>query len=200
MHETGASLFIYGKRGSGKSVLGTLILRDAIDTLKESVLYVPFQCINMEASTSNFVEHREKIEATYCDPEFLMIDEIEGCHQITPKTRDYFSNILTLRNTYHKPTIVTSRIGLNKVREELGYAVFNAITQKDNYLAPICIKMESSEIFFSKDEIYDIEVLRKNIVFKMEEQRRGGSSTGNKDTVNGKELRDIILETLKEER
>ena len=54
------SMIIFGGRGSGKTVLGTLMLRDIISTKQESVKFVDYSTLATEVTTIYLNEERER--------------------------------------------------------------------------------------------------------------------------------------------
>lgn len=200
--KTGKSLFLIGKRTSGKTVLATLILRTAIDRLLQSVYYVPFSTFAMEANTANLDEEREVFEDKYIDPQFLCIDEIEEMDS-NPKIRNYFGTILIQRQKEHKPTIITSKISLQKIREIYGNLVFSALTNSEFFFNPIAIETEDVDaedtVWIKAGRRYSITMIIDELQ-KLKEIKTKNKKTKkeiNPDYVFSDELERIIVQSDK---
>lgn len=145
----GSSLVILGKSGSGKSVLGTLILRDVIFAVKESVLYVTYNQFAMEADTSFFREHKEGIEDKYLSPEWLMIDEVEPYYAndaSIQRVQKYLHYILMQRSSMKLPTIITSNVTIGYALEKvIGPMAYKDIMNLNVYWPFIEIKGSRSQ-------------------------------------------------------
>jgi len=191
-HKQGTSLIIIGKRTSGKSVLGVLILKTAILKMKENVLYVSFSQMAQEMFTGYFDEHTQNLYNKYVIPEFLMIDEIQYGFEIKQKTQLFLSNILNERLKNNKPTIITSKINMNSLERMLGSSVFNIITNQEYYINPINIltniekKNDFLTILNTDENLYfDITKLITNIT-------NVKISNKKKKTISKKELLDVL--------
>ena len=201
--KTGTSLLILGKRGSGKSVLGTLILRDSINKIMEPVLYISFGQFVLESNTVAFEQQRIDIEEKYVAPEILMIDEIERGYKLSDRAKNYFFLILSKRSEYNKPTILTSSIIVeNELEFEIGLPAFRVITDKEKYFNPIKIISPENEddlsVIFSSTSIFSPSKIRVFLKEKVEEKEgdilRSGDSKKNKESVKitSQELLSII--------
>lgn len=128
-----SSLLFIGGKNSGKTVLATLILRDAINKLLADVLFVPYSKLVIDANAASFKEHFAEIEEKYIDPDFLCIDDIDGSKNLKDKTRECIDYILTERRFAKNPTIITSRINIEDLRKVLGDSVYSLISDRDIY-------------------------------------------------------------------
>ena len=128
-----ASILLIGSKDSGKSVLGSLILREAMKRLRENVLYVPFGSLAVELSTASFDSHRIVLDETYCTPKILMIDEICDGYFISNKARDNLNYILTKRANYGIPTIITSKISYESIYHVVGIPAYRLIGKPEVY-------------------------------------------------------------------
>ncbi len=130
--ELGKSLVIIGGQRSGKTVLATLILREAINNLIGSVYFVPFIQLVVESNVY-FKEDIEKYTAQFIDPDMLCIDDIDSIRDTSPKFKEYFDYILTSRRLSRKPTIITSRMPVSKMRSMVGNGVFTLLNDRSIY-------------------------------------------------------------------
>jgi len=180
--KTGTSLLILGKRGSGKSVLGSLILRDSINKIMQPVLYVSFGQFVLESNTVAFEQQRIDIEEKYVAPEILMIDEIEVGYKLSDRAKNYFFLILSKRSEYNKPTILTSSImNENELEFEIGVPAFRVITDKEKYYNPIKILSIENEndlpILFSSQSKFNAKTLGVLLKEKIKEKERDKESS-----------------------
>ena len=123
----GESLFYLGGKNSGKTVLATLVMREAINQLAKSVLFVPFSQLLVEANVylpEDISEYTEK----YISPEMLCIDDIDNAREPNKKFIEYLDYILTTRRFCKSPTIVTSRISLTTLGKTLGNSIFELLS------------------------------------------------------------------------
>jgi len=168
--DNGDSLIIVGDRGSGKSVLGTLILRDAIERKEKSVLYITFTQLLIDSRASGFKSYAEDLEQGYVEPDFLMIDEMEEGHEYFPKDREYITQILGLRARDLKPTIITSSTSMSSLGKFLGTSFLKIVTNKNIYKKEIFIKTKRRD----RNEIYNLEGLydTDKIISLLEENKK----------------------------
>jgi DNA replication protein DnaC len=146
----GNSILIVGERTSGKTVLATLILREAIKYFNERVLFVSFPQFVVEANTANLGPERERLESKYIRPYFLCIDEITSIDR-NPKVRTYFSHILVERHGLKKPTILTSKINIEQIRKSFGNVIYDILTNQYNF-GKIFIKTSDKDFV----DLYDL--------------------------------------------
>jgi DNA replication protein DnaC len=137
--ENGLSLIIRGQSGSGKTVLGVLVLKTVVEELMVAVKYVSFSQLSLEASTVHLEEEREYFEKNYREPAWLMIDEVDDSNlksKYKDKIREYIGYILWQRYSDRKPTIITTTILKNeekRMSEAIGPRGFAVIGRKDAY-------------------------------------------------------------------
>lgn len=193
---TGKSLFIFGKRSSGKTVLATLILRRAIEVLFESVHYVSFSRFAMEANTANLDDERELFFSRYVDPQFLCIDEVDEIDS-NPKIRNYFGAVLTDRQSQKKPTIITSKLPLSKIKEIYGGLVYSAITNQEYFLPPVIIETDEGiyedTVYIQKNRTYTVSTLIKALQEHKDSKERKKDKKKFADIILADELKNIIL-------
>jgi len=200
--KSGRSLLIIGKRSSGKSVLATLILRTAIESLIGSVFYVPFARFAMEANTASLNTEREIFEEKYIEPLFLCIDEVDDMDS-TSKIKNYFGNILIQRQDERKPTIITSKISLLKIKEIYGSLVYSSITNEQFFLNPITIKTEeldnSETVWIDSGRRYSIDTIIRALqeIKNINEKKRKTDGRINVDLIFSDKLQEIILSSDK---
>lgn len=151
-----ASILLMGTKGSGKSVLGSLILREAMKRLNEKVLYVSFGNLVVECSTPSWVNHREDLEETYCSPKMLMIDEVCDGHFINIKAQSYINHILTKRANWRHPTIITSKVSYDSLFHILGFPSHSLIGKLEiyNHISIINTEITSPEKLLSAETSY----------------------------------------------
>ena len=128
-----ASMLLIGTKGSGKSVLGSLILREAMKRLREKVFYVPFGTLSVELAMGSWDKHIEFFEKTYCSPKVLMIDEICEGYYIGNRARDNLNYILTRRANSGYPTIITSKTSYESLYHVTGIPAYMLIGKKEVY-------------------------------------------------------------------
>jgi DNA replication protein DnaC len=136
-----ASLLITGTKGSGKSVLGSLILRESINKLREKVLYVQFTKLLSElhiATCKSSFEYNDQVshimEKYYGDPKILMIDEIDSGHYVSKPVQEHINTILTMRADWHKPTIITSRLPYESLSSVIGLPAYRIVGKQEYYV------------------------------------------------------------------
>lgn len=160
----GRSLLLIGGTGSGKSVLGTLILRDVISKLRESVFYIDFSQFAIEAQMVHLDEQRMQFENKYLSPQWLMIDEIDEDHcdgKFADKVRELFSLILWRRFHEGKSTIITTSIRREgKLQQVVGKRAFKIFENSEAFFPKIQIATIQSEYrededFFDRDKVYN---------------------------------------------
>jgi len=139
VYTQGRSLLIIGRRSSGKTVLATLILRQSIAEIYESVYFTPFTQLAIEANTANLSEEREEFEEKYISPSFLLIDEMDDM-DVTIKMKNYIGHVLIERQKLKRPTIVTSKISLKRIKTLYGNLVYSALTDNNYFLPEIVIE------------------------------------------------------------
>jgi len=180
----GKNLLFLGPKTSGKTVLATLILREIISRELCEVRYIRF--INLVSSQFNNLykiepEDLKNLYEYYTEPSVLCIDEVEEIH-----VRDYVQNciheILIDRLNQKKPTIITSRISLEKIKKTCGNGFYDIIN--DNQIFDIC--SIGAESFFltddsiDSDELYLLEDAIKGLVFLLKKEKDNKSRYNNK--------------------
>jgi|ERR1035437_1033701 DNA replication protein DnaC len=175
---TGDSLLILGGSGTGKSTLGALSMKEAIDANASVVYYSDFSDLSLRLQGLWSDADLAAVRSEHTDPAFLMIDEVnEDC--FPDKKADIIrQNLATIiKNRYNEklPTIITSSImtkeGLEKA---LGSASYNTLTKGDAYqiISILGARDEDKEIQidFPKCNI-KLKVLKKEIERFMEQQK-----------------------------
>jgi len=148
----GTSLIMMGRKGSGKSVLGTLILRKVIAELSISVKYVRFLDLITNLNTAYLEDSRAALTEEYTKPYYLMIDEMEVKDDFYKRGKDYLSHIITQRSIKRRPTIITTNImSMKTIQDGFGESLYRIIDDKEVYMEPIKILTYGSSI---EDEIY----------------------------------------------
>lgn len=128
----GKSILFIGVQSSGKTVLATLILREYIHRVRNPVLFVRFSFLCSEASASFDNETLDLLRRKYIEPSVLCIDEIEEA-ETTGWIKRFLADVLDQRRDQQKPTILTSKIYSDKIRESCGVSVYNLITNDNAY-------------------------------------------------------------------
>ncbi|MDO8610942.1 MAG: hypothetical protein Q7R95_10460 [bacterium] len=109
--KTGKSILFYGKKNSGKTVLATLILREAMQKLNKTALYVRFDKFLVDCTFKGGFydkEHIDYVDEIYIEPDFLCIDEVCHKEQTSQKFKDITRYIIYSRREALKPTIITT--------------------------------------------------------------------------------------------
>lgn len=158
--ELGRSLCFIGGKDSGKTVLATLILREAINKFIGSVLFVPFSQFCIEGSVWDNDDVNDFI-SKYTTPDILCIDDVDEQENVYGKFKTYFSHILNERKSNQDPTIITSKISLDKMGEVCGKSVVNIITDNNTY--------KILSIMSSEGQISDIDYQCSGFNFRLED-------------------------------
>jgi len=171
----GKNLLFLGPKTSGKTVLATLILREIISKELCEVRYTRF--VNLVSSQFNNLykitpDELKNLYDYYTEPDVLCIDEIEEIY-----VRDYVQNciheILIDRLNQKKPTIITSRISLGKIKKTCGNGFYDIIN--DNQIFDICsIGAESyflTDDSIDADELYLLEDAIKGLVYLLKKEK-----------------------------
>ena len=130
--EDGKSLLFIGGQDTGKTVLATLILRDAINLLSKEVLFVSFSEFVLEANTANFREHIDSMAEKYIEPKFLCLDNMNN-KTLKTKIQECLEYILTERRYAKNPTIITSKISMSELFNVVGESVFSLLNDPKIY-------------------------------------------------------------------
>jgi DNA replication protein DnaC len=185
--EKGISLFFVGKRGSGKTVLATLLLREAINQLKESVYYCSFIELMIEANTANLEHEREEFESKYLRPSFLLIDEM-GEIETNHKMNNYLNLILIKRQQEKKPTFITSKLTLEEIKSRFGTSVYLAISNNNCFLPEIIIKTDPKDFIenIGKKDKFLVSELKKQIeeAYKIKQKEQKKNNIINPEILN----------------
>jgi len=139
----GVSLLIKGRGGTGKSVLGTLILREVINQISESVYYIPYNQFAIESSMVYLNDERKPFIERFVSPEWLMIDEITQVHngKNFGKIKEFLELILNWRYLEKKPTIITTSLMRDvDLKNAVGEQVLEIFKKKDVWLPTIFIE------------------------------------------------------------
>lgn len=192
--EKGESLFIVGPKTSGKTVLATTILKQCIVELQEQVYYTRFSSFLNHATSSYLQKEVENLIGTYVDPKVLLIDELDEFYA-DQKAKSHILNILERRLDERKPTIITSKIGIDEIFSCAGAQISSTI---DDYYKEIVICAENQEqkdvkINIDKTSFYNVDT----IIHKLEEykQEKKDWEDGYNDSlcfIKGTKLTDMI--------
>lgn len=188
--ENGKSILFVGKGSSGKTVLATLILREAIEKLIVSALYVPFSRLVIDFHTMYKREEISDSSEIYITPQFLCIDEVDSDRNMGDRFKNIFDNILMTRRYEKKPTIITSKVGISEIGKMCGDTIKRLIDESGIYEI-INIYSEDDETIkiFDSNVDFDAEILIKNI--------RSISSRFPNGAISGTVLRDVIEKSVK---
>lgn len=134
-----ASLLLIGTKGSGKSVLGSLILRKAMSDLMKETLYVSFASFisDLHAATMmgpRYEKRYNEMIDRYYNPDILMIDEIDAGHYVTKQIQQHIDTILSRRADWDKPTIITSRLPYLSLAAVIGIPASRIVGKPENYI------------------------------------------------------------------
>lgn len=188
-HNRGRSLFYTGRGSSGKTVLATLILREAIEKMMVSVLHVPFSRLVVDFHTMYKREEISDSIESYLDPHFLCIDEVDVDRNMADKFKNIFDHILTSRRYEKKPTIITSKVGIDKIGDVCGDAIRRLIEDSGVYeIINIYSEGEDPMRIFDSNIEFDIDLLVKELSL---------SGRNVDKTITGKALRQIIENCVK---
>lgn len=190
--QSGSSLLFVGGQRSGKTVLATLILREGINKLIGSVYFVPFIQLVVEANVY-LKSDIEEYTAQYIDPDVLCVDDIDSSRKTSDKFKEYFDYILTSRRLARKPTIITSRLPVSKIRSMIGDGVYTLLNDKSIYKH---INILSREMDYE-----DVDILSMNFSFdsvKLIERIRDNSKkkASKKPMMSSQEIHDILKECI----
>ena len=190
-YKNGVSLLFIGGQRSGKTVLATLILREAINKLVGSVYFVPFIQLIVESNVY-FKADIEEYTAQYIDPDILCIDDIDSLRETSNKFKEYFDYILTSRRLARKPTIITSRIPVSKMRSMIGDGVYALLNDRSLYSH---INIISRDLDFEDVDILsmDFDFELNGLVEKLKEHYRKSS---NKSVISSVDIHDILKECI----
>jgi len=166
--KNGRSLILIGKSSTGKTVLGTLILKQAIIVLLEQVLYVNFS--DLFYKTSKIIPIDDDIIENCIETPILLIDEIDA-EDTNQASKDVFKGnigrILTTRRLQKKTTVLTSRISIDEIRNVCGNTAYKIICDKNYFDNPIEIAEKENEAktnILDSDKIFHGENIAKQIL------------------------------------
>jgi DNA replication protein DnaC len=214
----GHGLVIKGLSGSGKTVLGTLILRDVIYNLRERVLYENYSKLAMEMLTIHLQEQHDNFLEKYSTPEYLLIDEIESGFTVdksgniktknSTKIHDCFAELLMSRYLDKKPTIVTTSIFDDDLLEKtIGDVAYKILKRKDTYfeISILGSKTNNKNInILMIDKEFEINLLideltkLKSEIKDNDTKYKFNTNTGSY-LINSNMLSDIICDVLKKQ-
>lgn len=190
--ETGKSLLFVGGKNSGKTVLATLILREAINGLVGDVLFVPFSQLVVESNVylpQDVGDFTEK----YIEPTILCIDDIDGDREGASKFRDYLDHILTSRRLAQSPTIVTSKIDLTGILRVCGKSVFSLLGDSSIYKKVNIVSNDSQDL--------EVDYLCTGLSFSISdlerELKKYRSNNPNNDVVDSSVVSDLLRKSIK---
>lgn len=187
------SIIFIGQKGSGKTVLATLILRYCINKYLYNVLYVRFPTIISELSTSYHKEDVIECLDKYSSPDILCIDEVEDIED-NQYTKRYLQNIIITRHDNNKPTIITSKLKIGKFSKYFGKSGARHIEDPSLYKR---VEILSKDLNINFDPsviesyyVYSAEKIKNQIV---ELLKKNDNSRGGRDYfIQGDKIIDIL--------
>jgi len=199
-----ASLLLIGTKGSGKSVLGGLILRVALQTLRDTVRYVSFTELISELQSATVLgsQYKQNVEDVmdryYGDPRVLMIDEIDYGHYVSNAVQEHLCTILTRRADWQKPTIITSKLPYRSLASVIGLPASRVVGKPEVYVHIHILNNKyaspddllSAERKYSADKCKNLLLWLKEIIKLNQENRTG---TG----LYGHQIRECLESSLR---
>jgi len=166
------SIVLIGQSGSGKTSLGSLILRRYLEIASKEVLYVQYSSFKNQASTAYLDDNMKEFKEDYLSPEYLLIDEInEDTYNL--KVAALFEDILRIRTDAQKPTILTTKMDLIDFKKYFKDNVYGHITNPNYFHEKIEIETQAEKYDLGEDykdfvnvqsPIFDGETLGRKII------------------------------------
>jgi DNA replication protein DnaC len=130
----GASIFLWGEPGTGKTMMGSLILKRAL-ALKYDGYFTSFiDLMNGYSDGFDDRESRSRFNRTMMHADVLMIDDPGKEQHASAKQADYSSSVLDsvirTRNGHSTPTIITSNDDPEAFKRRYGSYVSSLISER----------------------------------------------------------------------
>jgi DNA replication protein DnaC len=138
-------IYLSGQTGTGKTYLSTCMANELIKLGKLVLLTSSFK-LNQDFIKSyacKDLETKNNILSKYLDVEVLFIDDL-GTELRQPNiTGNYLYHIINERRLNKKPTVITTNLNLEDLRDYYDERIFSRIVDKTN---AICIYLEGKDL------------------------------------------------------
>jgi DNA replication protein DnaC len=174
----GKGVYFYGHANQklGMSLLGTYILRAAIDC-GYSALFVPFPSMCEDLDYAHYNRGESEIKDRYYEVDFLMIDSLSDRNNKSTKVCDALADIILERRRSKKPTIFSAYIDPITFTNYYGQSIASYL---QDFIEVVKIENDITGV----KTVYRIESLKHFFDRKQKEYGR--------DFLTGEEIDDII--------
>lgn len=145
------SIFFSGDVGVGKTFLCSCIARRVMEK-GHTVLYRSASALMKESQDYYYTpfEDKEAYEQRYqylMNVDLLIIDDL-GTELLNERHTSFLFNVINERSTTEKPTIISSNLKLNELREEYGDRIYSRISglYKNYYIVGCDLRKENSRV------------------------------------------------------
>ncbi|QDF18632.1 DnaC-like helicase loader [Gordonia phage Pupper] len=127
----GIGLFLVGDVGTGKTMVGTLCLKDFVKAGYRCFAITFAQMIDMYTSTWRSAEERNRFDKKVIGSQVLLLDDIGKEHRLKNNLPEAtFDMVLRSRVQAGRSTIVTTNLRPDDVREGYGAAALSLLREK----------------------------------------------------------------------
>jgi hypothetical protein len=176
------------------------MLRDAINRVREPVLYVNYSNLALEMLRIYLQKDYDEFEEKYMAPTILMIDEIESGYTIgkngmpmNQKIQEYLTLLLTSRYLNKKPTIITTSImDHNLLEDTIGETAFKVIKKEQYMWVPILGSRDVEEVpVIIPEGHYDLKKMIDELTKEYAKRKADHQEKVNKSKDNIKEAAEL---------